>query len=264
MEVIIDCPKSHNVKIIELIKITINQEGVNMKKHTYLFVVFLSLLLVLPADAQKIQVGIMGGLNFADMDLKTSTGTDRLTSSRTLSGIGGVLDLNLGQYTSLVVEPKYLQKGGTQKATISDPDIDMKMNFLEIPIFLKVAYGEVIRPYVKVGPSIGLLLSSNAEGEVGGVVSGQPLKVYEADLNDVLESIDFGISVGAGVSLLLGKNTIFLDGRYTFGLVDLWKGGTIEWKSGADAFTVNSAEEAELSTKGFQIMFGVIFPFGGK
>jgi len=250
--------------VTKLIKITINQEGVNMKKHTYLFVVFFSLLLVLPADAQKIQIGVMGGLNFADMDLKTSTGTDRLTSSRTLFGIGGVLDLNLGQYTSLVVEPKYLQKGGTQKATTSDPDIDMKMNFLEIPIFLKVAYGEVIRPYMKVGPSIGLLLSSNAEGEVGGVVSGQPQKVYEADLNDVLEGIDFGLSVGAGASLLLGKNTIFLDGRYTFGLVDLWKGGTIEWKSGDDVFTVDSVEEAELSTKGFQIMAGIIFPFGGK
>jgi hypothetical protein len=55
-----------------------------------------------------------------------------------------------------------------------------------------------------------------------------------------------------------------VDGRYTFGLVDLWKGGDIEWKSGDDVINVDSAEEAELTTKGIQIMLGVIFPFGGK
>ena len=84
-----------------------------MRKHSIILMISFSLILFVSAKAQKLQFGVIGGLNFADMDLKTSTGTDRLTSSRTLFGVGGVLDLNFGQYTSLVVEPKYLQKGGT-------------------------------------------------------------------------------------------------------------------------------------------------------
>ena len=235
-----------------------------MRQQLMIIMISFSLILFVSANAQGLQIGVIGGLNFADMDLKTSKGTNQLSSSRTLFGIGAVLDLDLGQYTNILLEPQYLQKGGTHMATTNDPNIDIKMTFLEIPLFLKVACGEVIRPYVKAGPTIGLLLSSNAEGEVGGVVSGQAVEVYQADLNSVLESIDFGISVGAGASFLLGENTIFLDGRYTFGLVDLWRGGTIEWKSGDDVINVDSTEEAELSTKGIQIMLGVVFPFGGN
>jgi hypothetical protein len=209
-------------------------------------------------------MGIVGGPNFADMDLVTSTGTERLTSSRTLFGVGAVFELGISPNISFEAEPTYLQKGGTQMATTTDPNIDFKFTFLEIPLFLKISVGEKIRPYVKAGPTIGFLLSSNAEGEVGGVVAGGPLQVYKADLNNVLASTDFGFSVGAGASLALGKKIFFLDGRYNIGSKDLWEGGKFEWTSGSVVIPVEANEEGELSTKGFQVMGGVIFPFAGK
>jgi hypothetical protein len=235
-----------------------------MRKLTAIWVLLFVLILVFSANAQQIQIGVVGGLNFSDLTLTSDTGRDLLTSSRTLFGAGGVLELNLGDIIRFNVEPMYLQKGGTQKATNGDPDVQMKFAFLEIPLFVKLTFGKTIRPYIKAGPSIGFLLSAKAEAETGGVVSGGPLQVYKADLKDVMTGLDFGVTVGAGVSVLLKRSTIFLDGRYSMGLKDLWKGGTVRWESGTDSFDVESSEAGELATKGFQIMVGIIFPLSGE
>ncbi len=232
-----------------------------MKKYMCICTIFLSLLLVLPMNAQSIKYGMMGGPNFSDMEIKSSSGTERLTSSRTLLGIGAVVDLGVGPFFNVSVEPTFLQKGGTEMASSTDPtNIDITMNFLEIPILLKLEYGTVLKPYFKLGPTFGFLLSSKAEGEVGGVVSGMSLKTYEADLNGVLENQDIGFCVGAGASLWLGGTTIFLDARYNTGFQDMWKGGTIEWEAGTEKLIVESSPDAELKTNGVQVMFGVLFP----
>ena len=113
------------------------------------------------------------------------------------------------------------------------------------------------------GPTFGVLLNADAKAETGGVVAGGPLRRLKADLNGITESLDFGISVGAGVRFPVGVNTLFLEGRYTFGLIDLIHGGTIEWKSGHETIIAEIGEKYEISTRGFQAMFGIIFPIGG-
>jgi len=235
-----------------------------MKRLTYLLVAFSGLALALPCGAQQYYAGAVGGLNFADMDLVYATGEDQVTASRTTLGIGGVFGLRLNKCVCLELQPMYLQKGGTDKADQVNPDIKWKYAFLEVPTFAKVTFGQKIRPYVMAGPTFGFLLGAEAEGEVGGVVGGQPLRTYKADLKDVTKSLDFGLGFGAGLSLPFGANIVFVDGRYTVGLANILQGGTIEWKSGEDVIGGQVSEGAELSTRGFQIMVGAAFPLGAK
>lgn len=231
-----------------------------MKKFIFVCVVFLTFILISSVGAQKIQIGVLGGPNFADMNLKSESGEDQITSSQTYFGIGGTADLQIGPFFNVQVEPMYLRKGGQAMASNGDPNIDIKMNFIEIPVFLKFAFGQIVKPYVKAGPTIGFLLNSTAEAEIAS--PGSAPVTYEADLKNVLESMDIGLGVGAGVTIPFGNNTLFVDGRYTFGLTDLYKGGSLEWKSGSDSFTVDASEAAELSNKGIQVMLGIMFPMG--
>jgi len=231
-----------------------------MKKYIFVCIVFLTFSLISSVSAQKIKIGVLGGPNFADMNLKSESGEDQTTSSQTYFGIGGTADFQIGPFFNVQVEPMYLRKGGRVMASNGDPNIDIKMSFLEIPVFLKFAFGQIVQPYVKAGPTIGFLLNSTAEAEIGS--PGSAPVPYEADLKNVLESMDIGLGVGAGVTIPFGNNSLFVDGRYTFGLTDLYKGGSLVWKSGSDSFTVEASEAAELSNKGIQIMLGILFPIG--
>jgi hypothetical protein len=235
-----------------------------MKQFACSLAVLFSLLLALPAGAQQYYAGAVGGLNFADMDLAYATGEDQVTAGRTAFGIGGVFGLRLNENVCLELQPMYLQKGGTDKADQVNPDIEWKYSFLEVPTFVKATFGQEIRPYVMAGPSFGFLLSAEAEGEVGGVVSGQPTRTYKADLKDVTKSLDFGFGFGAGFSVPIGANIVFVDGRYTLGLANILQSGAVEWKSGEDMIEGQVSEGAELSTRGFQIMVGAAFPIGGQ
>ncbi len=227
-----------------------------MKRFIYLLVALIALFVVLPTYAQQYYAGVVGGVNIAGMDLNDN-GLDREISTRYLVGLGGVFGVSLSKNVSLQLEPMYLQKGGILEQYAPSPDLFIKSSFLEVPLFLKITFGENIRPYILAGPTVGFLLNSEIKGEVSGLT-------FKADLNNILKRIDFGIGLGAGVSFPLGKGSVFLEGRYTFGLSNINKGGTVEFESGSIAITDEVEEQDELSTKGFQIMVGFTFPIGVK
>jgi len=227
-----------------------------MKRFICLLVALFALYMVLPTYAQQYYVGVVGGVNIAGMDLNDD-GLDREISTRYLVGIGGVFGFSLGKNLFLQLEPMYLQKGGVMEQYAPSPDLFIKSSFLEVPLFLKITFGENIRPYILAGPTVGFLLDSEVKGEISGLT-------FKADLKNILKRIDFGIGLGAGVSFSLGKSSVFLEGRYTFGLSNINKGGTVEFESGSIAITDEIEEHDELSTKGFQIMIGFTFPIGAK
>jgi hypothetical protein len=129
------------------------------------------------------------------------------------------------------------------------------MAFLEIPVFLKLALGTSVRPYVFAGPSFGFLLSSKGEFTVNG-------DVFKGDLKDITKSFDVGLGFGVGISFPFGKTSVFVEGRYTLGLTDLFNAGQVEWKSGDITVEGEGFEGSELFTKGFQIMIGFTIPLG--
>lgn len=231
---------------------------VNMKSN----LVISSLLLILmilaaTVSAQQLYIGAIGGVNFADLNLEDDRGEKQDISTRNGFGFGGVLEMHLGQNFYLQLEPMYLQKGGVLHQEPPNPEeIEFKMSFVEIPLFLKIQFGEQIRPYIMGGPTVGFLLSSKLESEISGLL-------FKADLEDITGKVDFGVGVGAGVSVPLDNSNIFLDGRYTLGLTNLNKGGTYQARAGDIVVEGEIQEEVDASSGGFQIMVGVAFPIGG-
>ena len=231
-----------------------------MKTLKQFIIVFLMLGMCIAANAQNFSYGVQGSVNFTDLTLKSASGKDQLTGANTGFGFGALLGYRFNDHISLDMEAMYVQKGGTQMANGANPNIDISMSVLEIPVLLKAAFGNSFRPYVKAGPALGFILNSEAQAELGGVVQGQALNTYKADLGDVLKNVDFSVVLGAGISFAWGHSQVFIEGRYNLGMVDLYKGGQITWQSGEEAFVVKGNEATELYNKGFQIIVGISFP----
>ena len=89
------------------------------------------------------------------------------------------------------------------------------------------------------GPTIGFLQSAKLK-----VIMGS----YEEwdDLKDDLKSIDFGLGFGAGLDLPIGNNFIFVEARYSLGLMNI-----------ADK---DEGTYADVKTRGIQFFVGITFP----
>ncbi len=222
---------------------------------------YLSLLclivLMLPINAQQYYLGIVGGLNISDFKLVNDAGVERAVDAQNRFGIGGVAGIGLGKNLYIQVEPMYLEKGGIAKADeYSNVDVEIKSSVFEVPVFLKFAFGENNRFHVMAGPSFGFNLSSKATFEESGLT-------FEADMDEVIKTLDLAVAAGFGFSIPLGQLSFFLDGRYTYGLFDVLEDGVLEFKSGKIGVTTDT-EGGKVFSRGFQFMAGMIIPLGGK
>lgn len=211
----------------------------------------------LPLAAQN-YVGVTGGANISNFRLNVRDADDVTAKSRTLYGFGAAFGLQLSEGIYLHTEPMFLQKGS--RIDDNDPedlDVDITMEFIEVPVMLKFEFGDqAVKPFFMGGASMGFLLSSTLEAESAGFP-------FSGDVKDITNSTNFSGVVGAGVSIDAGKATILLEGLYNHGFTNLNKGGDFELRSGNIVETGNLDPRDEFFTKGFQVQAGVVFPIGG-
>jgi hypothetical protein len=222
-------------------------------------IILISVVLLMAVYGQtannKINIGIIGGINVNSAEVEIlEEGAD--VSSNTVIGIGGVLDLRFNQNLGLRFEPMYLQKGIGKTELNIQPGIDWysSSSYLEIPVLIKAEFGERVKPYLLIGPSIGILLDSEVKAKLNNLT-------FKGDSKSVTENIDLSLSFGGGFIYPLNNLSIFIEGRYLLGLSNNIKGGTFEIS------TKNVAEEIEWSkdtdtllNRGFLLMLGITIP----
>lgn len=207
-----------------------------MNKINLSRMVLLALFIALPVSAQH-RIGIVGGLNLANVNVDPSLGAGVDLKNLTAFGVGGVLDLRLAQNFDLHLEPMYLQKG--TKLDAGGQEGTFRASYLELPALFRLALGTgTARPYLMAGPTIGYLLSAKSSSEGN-----------EEDVKDQIKDLDFGLDFGAGVSFPAGNNSVFVEGRYALGLSNI---------------NDDPQDPTDIKNKGIQIMAGITFPLGGK
>jgi len=225
-----------------------------MKKITYMLVIILSVSFTQTSDS-KLQLGLIGGTNIVSADVEIANeGAD--VSNRTDFGIGGIIDWSMNQTFSIRLEPMYLQKGLGKTEIDIQPGVEwyFKSAYLELPVFVKAEFGNDIKPYILIGPSFGLLLSSEVIAEISGLT-------FKGDSKSASEKLDISVVLGGGINYPLDKFTIFLEGRYSHGLTNIIKDGQVELSSGNVTQAVDWTKKTDsVKYRGIQIMGGVTFP----
>jgi len=145
-------------------------------------------------------------------------------STRIAPGGGVFLSIPIG---GVYLQPEllYSPKG----AKVSDPessdvDVTLKMDYVEIPVLVRIPLGSgaSASPYLLGGGAVAFESSCKFKGEAQGVsIEADCDGGTDAELELQRKSTDFGAVVGAGVAIPAGSGSMILEGRYTFGLVDL-------------------------------------------
>lgn len=172
--------------------------------------------------------GIGGGPTFSSADLRINTGRGIATKTlqqfhggvsvryMTEKNLGILGELNYGQY-------------GWQEEFKDNPEYaySRKLNYVELPVLTHIYFGNKVRFICNLGPKIALKLSESEEindaysaylssgNMTENVITHQYFREIEA-------SIDYGILAGMGMEFRTGIGNFSLEGRYYFGLGDMY------------------------------------------
>lgn len=198
----------------------------------------------------QVKIGLLGGLNFSDLNIKDFTSTQSVENQTDFS-IGIVLELSINDKFSFVAQPTYKRDGGTVKPGGIDPDIKLETSSIEIPLLLKYQFGEYIKPYIIAGPSVGYTLSNDIEANIAGII-------FTSNIDDITEKLTFNLCIGTGIDIPLNNVNLFVETKYNFGLTNLSKDGDVVFKAGAlsQTFKMNQIEH-EYKYRGFQVSAGM-------
>ncbi len=163
----------------------------------------------------KFSYSFMGGLDFSMLRNDGWRFEDPFsTQTGLLIGFQGAYQI--GNRSSVLGGLFYEKKGAkTNFGEIENPSTGLyfgangsiKLDYLTIPVLYKYDIGEgSLAFYLNAGPFIGILIHSE----------------YDSNLISEFKTIDSGITAGAGFDFKMNdKHSIFLEGRYNIGLVDI-------------------------------------------
>jgi len=225
------------------------------KMYTVLLFIATILVSINSIGLSQTKVGIRVGLNLGNVS-EDLGGTETIDfegmplaltlrqSNRTTFDLGGFVEYWFSPMFALQINALYNQKGvgidGDLNTTIVEQGIlvnvkvnaeeTIKLTYFSFPFLAKVAFGESnIKPYLIAGPEIGFLLSgkdnakATSEAEAMGVKVGPYTVEQEQDIKESLESFEFALDFGAGLSYSLGNIDLFADFIYSLGMTKINK-----------------------------------------
>ena len=173
------------------------------------FVFVLCVLLSTWASAQKIDLGIKAGVNFAT--ISEANNLSNKTGFVAGAFVGGKFNDNVGFQIDLL----YSQQGAKFNAS------EFNLDYFSLPVVVKVYLVKGL--HLQVGPQFGILLDDDTQSAIGETI------------NDIAASnFDFSGVAGLGIELPFG---IRADARYQIGFTDV--SGQSQFNNGKNnVFTV--------------------------
>lgn len=205
----------------------------------------LALITATPAlAAAQAAVGARAGMRWSQLETSQDAG------SISSLALGGYFGFGISHRLAVQLEAVYGSRGADAlrvgTATL-DPDADpsrVEMSYIEIPVLLRAGFpGERFLPSFFLGPYVGFLLDCEIQPTGGETRSCDTATAAERFHP---RSTDYGLVVGGGLDMAFGESTIFIDARYTLGLLPI--------QSGSDGFDARHT--------GFAVSAGVAVPVG--
>lgn len=178
-------------------------------------VALLASIVVAPARAQSLKVGLESGVTFEN-NLEESLDEGLEAKGWTFGAVG---EASLFEPLAFRIELLYSsldQRVIVRRGTVFDT-ATYNLDLMSLPINIRFDLGEgSIRPYVFGGTTLGVLLSAVDESE----------EAEEADPDTLFNSVNATLDLGAGVRIFLSERIdLGIEARASYGLQTLLKEG---------------------------------------
>jgi Outer membrane protein beta-barrel domain len=174
-----------------------------MKKNI-LYVFALMLMTGSAAYSQaQLAIGIKGGLNFANLDISSTSGA---YNSRTGYHAGAFL---LVKFSKIGIQPEIIfSRQGSSYKPVNGTSLDTRFDYVNIPVVLKLYTVAGIN--IQVGPQIGFVAGASQD-----VVNSATGAIQSQDIKSLIKGTDFSAALGLGWDAPFG---LTVDARYNLGL----------------------------------------------
>lgn len=178
----------------------------------------------------NVSIGFNGGYNLSSVDFSP---TIKQGLQPGYTG-GATLRYTTEKYFALIcaaqLEVNFAQRGWNETIDDgSDNTYRRTTNYIEIPFFAHLGWGKEERGFqffINAGPQIGLFLSDE---EFYGFTQEKPWDPSNRPNNQTAQygkkvenTLEYGIAGGAGIEFKTGIGNFIVEGRYFFGLSDMF------------------------------------------
>lgn len=167
-----------------------------MKK--YVLALTMLLILAISSQAQKMSVGIKGGLNISDV--AGINGDNRLSGH-----VGVFLNGRLNKQWS--VQPELLYSGQGQQFIFLGREYTLALSYLQLPVMFQ--FHPIEKFYLEFGPQLGFLLAANNKDDDN-----------KNEVDEDFKKVDVGLNFGVGI---MATRSLGFYARYNLGLSDISK-----------------------------------------
>ena len=191
------------------------------------------LLLSLGATAQVeqprsiLEVGVSGGLNLNSMEFQPSI------RQNMLNGINGGMSVRYTseKYFAMIcaaqIELNFVQRGWEEDFDDGTANsYSRTLNYIEFPLLAHLSWGKEERGFqffVNLGPQFNFLIGENEKYEGAWDITQRPQSIRPIYGKEAERNFDYGITGGLGVELKTKSGNFFVEGRYYYGLSDIFR-----------------------------------------
>jgi opacity protein-like surface antigen len=179
-----------------------------MKRLVCLLVCATAVLTAAEARAQEVSFGVKGGLLRATLENEGIVSFDPKSDNGFTAGASLGIELKHG----IRIQPELLFADRRLHGTSGSVTVTAKMRAFDVPLLL-VGRGNLdgnVQPVFYAGPQFSYI--SKVRQSVGSTT---------VDSTDDIRSLDFGLTLGAGLEAKAGRGAFTLEGRINLGLRDL-------------------------------------------
>lgn len=227
-------------------------------KSKFFFVIVIIAVLFHPSISAQHGAGIIGGMNFAKLNIDPQD--DRMEiQPRNGLVLGGILNIGITQLLSLQFEPAYMQKGAEATIDFYEEGYTIKIEetveaaYIDLPILLRATLqSKDVQPYLMGGFTLDFLLGDVKEVlnkiTINGVDYTNQVPANEREQELTSNGFDFCVNFGGGLSIPMKSFIIILEGQYSLGLLDV-----------NDERVAPDEVKTKIRNHGFQAKAGILF-----
>lgn len=199
-----------------------------------------------PGYATQFTVGAFGGASRTSLNGDAPPGGSYHSVNEPVSGLEG--GISIRPDVMLLIAPGYLRRGTVLKFQDSQkqktgPDVDLRLEYLEIPVAVRFTGTSNIKPYALGGFSLDVMMDAEIQ------VEGEPAE----DITNDVEKVEVSLLFGAGALFPVGRFVLFTELRYVQGLQNLTVPGVDQSDPRVDV---------RLKNAGTQLLAGILLPIG--